>query len=108
MGLKLDRVPKAGAIGLLVAMVIRADPISFSFGGGDTFVPTLIITKAIGDLIKAHLSAPVNVTVSPSIFIPLVGSIVSSSARGPSYSYNAIKPDIGAPGASLSAQVGTG
>ena len=33
----------------------------------------------------------------------LVGSMVASSSRGPSYSYGAIKPEIGAPGASLSA-----
>jgi len=50
----------------------------------------------------------VNVTVSPAVFIPLVGGVVPSSARGPSYSYNAIKPDIAAPGASVSAVVGTG
>ena len=34
--------------------------------------------------------------------------MVSSSSRGPSYSRNSIKPDIGAPGASVSAEVGTG
>jgi hypothetical protein len=104
----VDRAAKAGAIGVLIAMVTRDDPISFSYGGGDTFVPTLVITKAAGDLIKANLSAPVNVTVSPANAIPLVRSMVNSSSRGPSVSYNAIKPDIGAPGASVSAQVGTG
>ncbi len=108
VSLKVDRAAKAGAIGVLIAMVDASDPISFSFGGGTTFVPTLVITKAVGDLIKAHLGAPVNVTLSPTIFVPLVGSMVSSSSRGPSYSYNSIKPDIGAPGASVSAQVGTG
>jgi hypothetical protein len=35
-------------------------------------------------------------------------SMVSSSSRGPGYSYQSIKPDIGAPGASVSAEVGTG
>ena len=34
--------------------------------------------------------------------------MVSSSSRGPSYSENAIKPDIAAPGASVSAVAGTG
>jgi hypothetical protein len=34
--------------------------------------------------------------------------MVGSSARGPSVSYNAIKPDIGAPGASVSAEAGSG
>ncbi|PYS49127.1 MAG: hypothetical protein DMG13_24110 [Acidobacteria bacterium] len=35
-------------------------------------------------------------------------SMATSSARGPSYSFNSIKPDIGAPGASVSAEAGTG
>lgn len=106
--LKVDRAAKAGAIAVLIAMVNDSDPIAFSYGGGDTFVPTLVISKTVADSIKANLGAPVNVTVSPSIFVPLAGSMASSSSRGPSVSYNAIKPDIAAPGASMSAQVGTG
>ena len=108
VSLKVDRAAKAGAIAVLIAMADGSEPISFSYGGGDTFVPTLVITKAVGDAIKAHLSGTVNVTVSPADVISLVGSMASTSARGPSDSYNAIKPDIGAPGASVSAQVGTG
>jgi hypothetical protein len=34
--------------------------------------------------------------------------MVASSSRGPSYDFSTIKPDIGAPGASLSAEYGTG
>ena len=34
--------------------------------------------------------------------------MVSGSSRGPSHSFNAIKPDIGAPGASVSTEAGTG
>ncbi len=108
VSLKVDRAAKAGAIGVLIGLVAPGDPISFGFGGGTTFVPTLVITKADADLIKANIGAPVNVTVSPAQTTPLVQSMVSSSARGPSYSFNAIKPDIGAPGASVSAEVGTG
>ena len=36
------------------------------------------------------------------------GHMVSTSSRGPSHSFVAIKPDIGAPGASVSAEAGTG
>jgi hypothetical protein len=95
---------------VLIGLVAPGDPISFAFGGGDTFVDTLVITKTDADKIKAQLSAGrcVNVTVSPNQFIPLVRSAVASSARGPSYSFSAIKPDIGAPGGSVSAEVGTG
>jgi subtilisin family serine protease len=110
VSLKVDRAARAGALGVLIAMVTDADPISFAAGGGDTFVETLVIAKLDADRIRGQLSAgaTVSVTASPTSFIPLVGSVVVSSARGPSYSFNAIKPDIAAPGASVSAEVGTG
>jgi subtilisin family serine protease len=108
VSLKVDRAAKAGAIGVLIGLVAPGDPVSFSFGGGDTFVPTLIITQATSNLIKANIAAPVNVSVGPAFTTPLIRSMVASSARGPSVSENAIKPDIGAPGASVSAEAGTG
>jgi subtilisin family serine protease len=62
--LKVDRAAKAGAIGVLIGLVDAGDPVSFSYGGGDTFVPTLVIVKSTADLIKANLAAPVNVTLA--------------------------------------------
>jgi hypothetical protein len=69
-----------------------------------------VITQATANGIKAQLIASqvVRATVSEANAISLAGSMVASSARGPTHSYNTIKPDIGAPGASMSAQVGTG
>jgi subtilisin family serine protease len=46
--------------------------------------------------------------VSPTNAISLGRGIVGSSSRGPSISSQGIKPEIGAPGGSLSAQAGTG
>jgi hypothetical protein len=54
------------------------------------------------------INAAVVASVNPAVTISLAGSMVASSSRGPSYSYNAIKPDIGAPGASVSAIAGSG
>ncbi|HEY6169890.1 MAG TPA: S8 family serine peptidase, partial [Verrucomicrobiae bacterium] len=110
VSLKVDRAAKAGAIGVILGLVAPGDPISFSFGGGDRFVPTLIITQADANRLKSALTAgsTVNVTVSPALTTPLVKSMVGSSSRGPGFSYNTIKPDIGAPGSSVSAEVGTG
>jgi subtilisin family serine protease len=107
---KVDRAAKAGAIAVLVANNTAGDPPSFSQGAGDTFVPTMILTQADGNAIKTALAAgkAVNATVSDAVSIPLVGSIVASSSRGPSYSNQAVKPDIGAPGASVSAVAGSG
>jgi len=108
VSLKVDRAASAGAIGVLIGLVAPGDPFAFGFGGGTTFVPTLVITKADADLIKAHITAPVNVSVGPATAVALIKSMVGSSSRGPSYSRNSIKPDIGAPGASVSAEAGTG
>jgi Subtilase family len=44
----------------------------------------------------------------PDLVTSLDGSMVASSSRGPSYGTQLIKPEIGAPGASVSAEVGTG
>jgi minor extracellular serine protease Vpr len=108
VSLKVDRAARAGAIGVLIGLVAPGDAIGFSFGGGTVFVPTLVITQSTSNLIKANIAAPVNVTVSPEQFVPLVGGVVGSSSRGPSYSYHAVKPDIAAPGGSVSAIAGSG
>jgi minor extracellular serine protease Vpr len=108
VSLKVDRAAKAGATAVLIGLVAPGDASSFSFGGGDTFVPTLVIIQSYANAIKANINAPVNVTLSPDITISAAGSMVGSSSRGPSFSYQAIKPDIGAPGASISAIAGSG
>jgi minor extracellular serine protease Vpr len=110
VSLKVDRAAKAGATGVLIGLVAAGDAVGFSSAGGDTFVPSLVITRAVSSAIKAQLTAgqTVNVSISPAAAIPLVGSMASSSSRGPSMSAQTIKPEIGAPGASLSAEAGTG
>ena len=111
---KVKRASDAGAIGVLIGLVAAGDASSFSNGGdcptpnAGVCVPSLVITQSTSNLIKANIAAPVVVTYSNSVTTPLVGSMASSSSRGPSYSYSQIKPEIGAPGASLSAEVGTG
>ncbi len=109
VSLKVDRAVTAGAIGVLIANNVAGDPPTFSFGGGTNLTETLIIRINEGNLIKSQvLTNVVTVTVSPAITIPLVGNMVASSSRGPNYSFSGIKPDIGAPGASVSAVAGSG
>jgi minor extracellular serine protease Vpr len=108
VSLKVDRAAKAGAIGVLIGLVASGDAVSFSFGGGAMFVPTLVIQRTLSLAIKGQLATGVNVTLSSANAVALVGSLASTSARGPSTSLQAIKPEIGAPGASVSAVVGSG
>lgn len=108
VSLKVDRAVAAGAIGVLIGLVAPGDAVTFAYGGGTHFAPALVIQQSLSNSIKANIAAPVNVTISESNAISLAGSMVTTSARGPSYSSNSIKPEIGAPGASVSAEAGTG
>lgn len=110
VSLKIDNAVKAGATGVLIGLVAGGDAVAFSFGGGTDFRPTLVIQQSLSSAIKARLTAGevVNVSMSNASAIPLVGSMASTSSRGPAISTQHIKPEIGAPGASLSAEAGTG
>lgn len=106
VSLKVDAAVAAGASGVLIGLVAAGDAVSFSFGGGTNFAPTLVIQQSLATALKTAVGA--NVTISPANAIPLAGSMASTSARGPSISYQSIKPEIGAPGASVSAVWGSG
>lgn len=110
ISLKVHNAANAGATGFLLGLVAAGDAVSFSLGDGSNFVPTLVIQQSLANAIKARLNAgdTVNVTMSPAGAIGLAGSMVGSSSRGPSVSESYIKPEIGAPGASLSADAGSG
>ena len=109
ISLKTAYAAAAGATGVLIANNVAGDAPSFSFGGGAPLVQTLVITQAIGTTVKNALNAgPVSVTVSAANGISLAGSMAATSARGPGFNFATIKPEIGAPGASVSAVNGTG
>jgi subtilisin family serine protease len=113
---KVARLSAAGAIGIIVGLVAPGDAVTFSNGGqcpttpDGTCKPSLVVTQATSNVLKGALGSGTAVTasISESNAIPLVGSMASTSSRGPDVSFNRIKPDIGAPGASVSAVVGTG
>ncbi len=75
VSLKVDAAATAGAIGVLIGLVAPGDAISFSYGGGSAFVPSLVITQATSNSIKSTLaSSPVNATISPNNAIPTPGA----------------------------------
>jgi subtilisin family serine protease len=113
VSVKVRRATEEGAIGTIVAMVDDSEPLSFSNGGecpppGRACVPSVVILKSLADSIRANLAEGVQAQISYRNGIFLSQSVVNTSARGPSYDYNQIKPDLAAPGASISADVGTG
>ncbi len=81
-------------------------PPSFSFGGGTITAPALTITQNDGATLKGAVGS--TASVAPGSFVALQDDVVASSGRGPRIADGAIKPDIAAPGASVSAEVGTG
>lgn len=107
----------AGAVAVIVAdNTAGAVPPSFGFGGGTPTVPTLSITQAAGLSLRgqAGQTATVDGTNAQSV----LGSVVGTSSRGPTLGQmfygnslmygQIIKPEIGAPGASISAVAGSG
>lgn len=100
----------AGALAVVIANNASQAPgdlpPDFSYGGGDAFVAGYTVTRADGNLLKTVLGQ--STTIDPASAASLVGNMVASSSRGPTYDFSTIKPDVGAPGASLSAEYGTG
>jgi len=71
VSLKIDRAVSAGATGTLIGLVAPGAAISFSYGGGSNFAPSLVITQPTSNSIKNALgSSAVNVTLSPDNAIP--------------------------------------
>jgi subtilisin family serine protease len=112
VSLKVANAASAGAIAAVVANNVSQPtcdlPPSFSYGGGAATIPGYTITQADGNSLKTS-ALGTTATIDPSTAAPLVGNMASFSSRGPSYSNNMIKPDIGAVGTDIqSAEVGTG
>jgi hypothetical protein len=97
-----------GSIGI-IGLVAPGDPFEGGQGAGGPFtIPGYMISQANANKLKSGLGAGVTVRFDPAVGIPLMGTMVGSSSRGPSMRDNLIKPEIGAPGASVSAIYGTG
>ena len=108
ISIKVSNGAAAGALAVVVGLVAPGDPTVFSYGGGDPSVPGFNITQAAANAVKSGLNAGVTVRFDPANAEPLVQSMAGSSSRGPAMASHIIKPEIGAPGASVSAVSGSG
>lgn len=105
---KIFHIGQAGGVAGIIGLVTAEEPFAGAFGGeSPQTIPGYMISQADSNAIKAAI--PAEATIDPANQISLVGTMVSTSSRGPQHeSTQLIKPEIGAPGASLSAEVGTG
>ena len=108
--LKSQNAQAAGASAVIIWNNVPGDPPDFSFGGGAAVtIPTYTTSQTDGRaLLAAARAGTVTVTIDPANFTSLTNTTVGTSSRGPAISGIRPKPDIGAPGAWLSAEVGTG
>ncbi|MFO7634406.1 MAG: S8 family serine peptidase [Caldilinea sp.] len=103
-----SNVAAGGGVAGIIGLVAPGEPFEGGFGGGDPSIPGYMISQADSNRVKSGLTAGVVVRFDPAVGIPLVRHMVGSSSRGAAMSDNIIKPEIGAPGASISAVAGSG
>lgn len=111
--LKISNIGDAGGVIGIIATLNDDEPFPGGFGSGNPTITGYMIDTASGDALKSGLPGigqvgDTIVRFDPDNGIPLIGTVVSSSSRGPSLAGSIVKPEIGAPGASVSAQAGTG
>jgi len=106
--LKISNISQAGGAVGIIGLVAPGAPFSGGDGGDRPIdIPGYMISQADSNAIKAAF--PATGVVDPANQLPLVGQMVGSSSRGPQHEdTQLIKPEIGAPGASVSAIAGSG
>lgn len=107
---KISNISQAGGEAGIIGLVAPGAPFAGGDGGERPIdIPGFMISQADSNAIKAAITAGgANATIDPNNQLPLVGQMVGSSSRGPQFDDFRIKPEIGAPGASVSAVAGSG
>lgn len=107
--LKISHISQAGGLIGIIGLVAPGDPFAGGDGGDRPIdIPGYMVSQAVATRLKSGLPDTV-VRFDPEVGIPLIGTMVGSSSRGPQHEDTTlIKPEIGAPGASISAIAGTG
>lgn len=108
--LKIKNIGDAGGEAGIIGLIAPGDPFSGGDGGDRPIdIPGYMVSQAVSDIFKAAILESGVMTIDPANGIPLIGTMVGSSSRGPAHNeFNLLKPEIGAPGASVSAIAGSG
>jgi minor extracellular serine protease Vpr len=107
--LKIKNIGEAGGLIGIIGLVAPGDPFDGGDGGDRPIdIPGYMISQTVSNRLKSEVENGVTIVFDPDDGIPLVMHMVGSSSRGPSIGLNQAKPDIGAPGGSVSAVAGSG
>jgi subtilisin family serine protease len=106
---KVKNIGEGGGLIGIIGLIAPGDPFEGGDGGDRPItIPGYMISQANANRLRSGLPNTV-VRFDPAVGIPLVMTVVGSSSRGPQHENTTlIKPEIGAPGASVSAIYGTG
>ena len=109
---KILLAQQAGAIGVLMVDNKVETPIVMGGDGTGITIPGVMISKADGDLLKAKLGQGLSLKLSASVVIKhpeFADRLDDSSSRGPNLLTDRLKPDVAAPGSSItSVKAGSG
>jgi hypothetical protein len=101
--LKVANAAAAGASLVILGVITPDPPFAAAFGGGAQPVPAYMVSLADANAIRGGAT----VRFSPAGLVSVAGSLASTSSRGPRFDDSIVKPEIGAPGASVSAMSGS-
>lgn len=106
--LKIKNIGDAGGLVGIIGLITADAPFDGGDGGDRPILcPGYMVSQATSNALKANIPTTY-VNFDPALGVPLVGSMVATSSRGPRNPDSFIKPEIGAPGASVSAVAGSG
>lgn len=104
---KISHISQAGGEAGIIGLIAPGAPFAGGDGGERPIdIPGYMIDQVTSNSIKAN-SPGVVLRIDPA-GLPGIGQMVGSSSRGPQFEDFRIKPEIGAPGASVSAIAGSG
>jgi minor extracellular serine protease Vpr len=102
--LKIANIAAAGGTLGIIGLITAEAPFAGAFGGGVQTIPGYMISQVDANVLRAGNAV---VRFSTTGNVSLAGSLASTSSRGPRFDDNIVKPEIGAPGASISAMSGS-
>jgi hypothetical protein len=110
--LKIANIAGGGGEAGVIGLIAPGEPFEGGLGACPddlcSAIPGFMVHQSTSNALKSGEPAPGTVvSIDPASGLPLVGTMVGSSSRGPTMLTNRIKPEIGAPGASISAEAGT-